>query len=238
MRAAIHQPQYFPYPGFFHKLTLADIFVVMDETQYDKRFTNRNRILDAHGPIWLSVPINKSQKFLPNRLVEINNEIPWREDHWKKILLSYGNSRFFELYRSLESIYSTEWSFLFELNLETMKKTMQWLGIDTPIVRESELQAMGESTERLVNICKSLGADTYISGIGGKGYLQEELFESNHLKLEYQSYRPVPYPQRFSKTFIPNLSIIDMLSNAGPESVRLIGEAQVPQVAPLPHSQA
>jgi|SRR5579863_9803433 len=210
----------------------------MDETQYDKRFTNRNRILDAHGPIWLSVPINKSQKFLPNRLVEINNEIPWREDHWKKILLSYGNSRFFELYRSLESIYSTEWSFLFELNLETMKKTMQWLGIDTPIVRESELQAMGESTERLVNICKSLGADTYISGIGGKGYLQEELFESNHLKLEYQSYRPVPYPQRFSKTFIPNLSIIDMLSNAGPESVRLIGEAQVPQVAPLPHSQA
>jgi len=238
LRAAIHQPQYFPYPGFFHKLTLADIFVVMDETQYDKRFTNRNRILDAHGPIWLSVPINKSQKFLPNRLVEINNEIPWREDHWKKILLSYGNSRFFELYRSLESIYSTEWSFLFELNLETMKKTMQWLGIDTPIVRESELQAMGESTERLVNICKSLGADTYISGIGGKGYLQEELFESNHLKLEYQSYRPVPYPQRFSKTFIPNLSIIDMLSNAGPESVRLIGEAQVPQVAPLPHSQA
>jgi hypothetical protein len=237
LRIAIHQPQYFPYPGFFHKLTLADTFVIMDETQYDKRFTNRNRILDTHGPIWLSVPIIKSQKFLPNRLVEINNEIPWREDHWKKILLSYGNARFFDTYRSLESVYNREWSSLFELNLETTKKTMEWLGIHIPIVRESELQATGESTERLVNICKSLGADTYISGIGGKDYLQEELFESNHLKLEYQRYMPVPYPQRFSKNFIPNLSIIDMLSNAGPESARLIGGIQVTKVASRPHSQ-
>jgi hypothetical protein len=231
LRVAIHQPQYLPYPGFFHKLTLADTFVIMDETQYDKRFTNRNRILDAHGPIWLSVPIIKSQKFLPNRLVEINNKIPWKEDHWKKILLSYSNARFFDMYRSLERVYSRNWSTLFELNLETTKMTMQWLGIDTPIIRESELQATGESTEKLVNICKSLGADTYVSGIGGKGYLQEELFDSNHLKLEYQSYRPIPYPQRFSKTFIPNLSIIDMLSNAGPESARLIGGIQVAQVA-------
>jgi hypothetical protein len=231
LRVAIHQPQYFPYPGFFHKLTLADTFVIMDETQYDKRFTNRNRILDAHGPIWLSVPIIKSQKFLPNRLVEINNEIPWREDHWKKILLSYSKARFFDSYRSLESVYNKEWSTLFELNLETTKKTMQWLGIDIPIVRESELHATGESTERLVNICKSLGADTYISGIGGKGYLQEEMFDRNHIKLEYQSYGPIPYPQRFSKTFIPNLSIIDMLSNAGPDSARLVGGIQVAQFA-------
>jgi hypothetical protein len=237
LKVAIHQPQYFPYPGFFHKLTLADTFVIMDETQYDKRFTNRNRILDAHGPIWLSVPIIKSQRFLPNRLVDINNEIPWREDHWKKILLSYGKARFFDLYRSLESVYKTDWSSLFELNLETMKKTMQWLGIDTQVVKESEVQATGESTERLVNICKSLGADTYVSGIGGKGYLQEGLFESNHLKLEYQSYRPIPYPQRFSRTFIPDLSIIDMLSNVGPESARLIGEVQVTQVTLRPHSQ-
>jgi hypothetical protein len=84
------------------------------------------------------------------------------------------------------------------------------------------LKITGESTERLVNICKSVGADTYISGIGGKGYITEQLFEANNLKLEFQSYEPSPYPQRFTKSFVPNLSIIDMLSNVGPDSAKLI----------------
>jgi hypothetical protein len=200
----------------------------MDEVQYDKRFTNRNRILDSHGPVWLTVPINKSHKFLANRLVEINNEIPWREDHWKKILLSYSNAQFFHLYRDLENVYKKNWSTLFELDFETIKKTMEWLGIGIPIIRESELQVGGESTERLVNICKAVGADTYISGIGGKGYIQEQLFDRSNLRLEYQSYLPTPYPQRFSDVFVPNLSIIDMLSNVGPGSARLIGGIQGP----------
>jgi hypothetical protein len=222
MKAAIHQPQYFPYPGFFHKLSLADTFVIMDDTQYDKRFTNRNRILDSHGIVWLTVPIHKSEKFLANKLVGINNEIPWREEHRKKILVSYSNAKFFHLYRDIENFYKKDWSSLFELNLETTKKTMEWLGIKTPIVRESELKITGESTERLVNICKSVGADTYLSGIGGKGYIKEQLFEANNLKLEFQNYVPTPYPQRFTKSFVPNLSIIDMLSNVGSDSSKLI----------------
>jgi hypothetical protein len=222
LKAAIHQPQYFPYPGFFHKLSLVDAFVIMDDTQYDKRFTNRNMILDPHGPIWLTVPINKAQKFSPNRLVEVNNQIPWREDHWKKIRVSYAKANFFHLYRDLEEVYQKEWSSLFELNLETIRKTMEWLGIKIPIIKESGLGIHGESTERLVNITKAVGADVYISGPGGKGYIEERLFEENNLKLEYQSYAPTPYPQRFTKVFVPNLSILDMLANVGPDSMNVI----------------
>src|SRR5580693_165520 len=113
MRVAIHQPQYFPYPGFYHKLSLVDAFVIMDDTQYDKRFTNRNLILDSHGQVWLTVPINKAHRFSPNRLVEINNEMSWREDHWKKIRFSYSNASFFHLYGDLERVYQREWSGLF-----------------------------------------------------------------------------------------------------------------------------
>jgi hypothetical protein len=222
LKVAIHQPQYFPYPGFFHKLSLVDAFVIMDDTQYDKRFTNRNMILDSHGPVWISVPINKAHKFSPNRLVEINNELPWRQEHWKKVTVSYANSRFFHLYRELEGFYQKEWTHLFDLDLETIKKTMEWLGIKIPILRESELHINGESTERLIAISKAVGADTYVSGPGGRGYLRESLFEENHLKLEYQNYFAAPYPQRFATNFVPNLSILDMLANVGPDSMPLI----------------
>ncbi|MHB8566833.1 MAG: WbqC family protein [Nitrososphaerales archaeon] len=219
MKVAIHQPHYFPHPGFFHKLSLADVFVIMDDVQYDKRFTNRNRILDPHGPLWLTVPINKSHKFLPNMHVEINNDMQWREDHLTKILGSYSNASYFFLYRDyFENLYKRDWKTLFELDYETTKKTMEWLGINIPVIKESELNAKGESNERLINVCKSLGADTYVSGTGAKAYLDERLFEKNNLKVEFQNYTQTPYTQKFSEIFIPDLSIIDMLANVDPQS--------------------
>jgi len=202
---------------------MADVFVIMDDVQYDKRFTNRNKILNPQGPLELTVPINKAHKFLPNLSVEINNALPWRADHWKKILISYSNAKFFHLYKDyLQALYERDWLMLFDLDFETTKKTMEWLGISIPIMKGSELKVESKSTERLVDVCKKIGADTYVSGSGGKSYLDEGLFERNNIKLVYQSYAPAPYPQRFSSTFVPNLSIIDMLANVGPDSTSLI----------------
>lgn len=223
MKVAIHQPQYFPYPGFFHKLSLADAFVIMDDAQYDKRFTNRNRIISTYEPTWISIPIKKEHKFLQNMLVQINNELPWRELHWKKIYMVYTNAKFFHLYRDyFKNLYKREWEFLFDLNFETLKKTIEWLGIKIEMIRESELSVKGNETERLINVCKAIGADTYISGRGGRGYMDEKLFEKNNIRLEYQNYSPQPYPQHLSSSFIPDLSIIDMLVNVGPDSLKLI----------------
>ena len=97
MKAVIHQPQYFPYPGFFHKLTEADIFVILDNTQYDQRFSNRNKILTSTGVSWITVPIDKHQHFKLNKDVEIFN-LPWKEKHLKSILYSYSKSKFFDNY--------------------------------------------------------------------------------------------------------------------------------------------
>ena len=71
---------------------------------------------------------------------------------------------------------------------------------------------------------QKLGADTYISGIGGKKYLDEKLFEKNKIILKYQNYAPIRYLQHISKSFIPNLSIIDLLANVGSESGKLLKE--------------
>ena len=86
MRLVIHQPNFLPYVGFFHKLSLADTFVMMDNTQYDKKFTNRNKIKIPDSWSWLTVPINKEHKFLPNKLVEINTTLKFedKENNSKK----------------------------------------------------------------------------------------------------------------------------------------------------------
>lgn len=225
MKAVIHQPQYFPYPGFFHKLSMVDVYVIMDDVQYDKRFTNRNKIIATSGWMWITVPINKAHKFLYNMNVGINNALPWRETHWKSIYQSYANAKYFNLYKDyLQKIYQKEWDLLFDLDFQTLKKTIDWLGLKIEVVRESELNVKGTSTERLVNACKAIGADTYVSGRGGKNYINEKLFEKNNIEFEYQNYSAVPYRQKLSETFIPDLSILDLLVNVGPDSMNLIIE--------------
>jgi hypothetical protein len=223
MRAAIHQPMYLPYPGFFHKLSLADVLVIMDDVQYDKRFTNRNRIMVPQGPIWLTVPIQKEDKFLANSSVRINNSVQWRDDHWRKISLSYRNAAFYDLYAErLEETFRKEWELLIDLDLELLKESMQWLGLNLPVVHESELHVIGKSTERLINVCKAVGADTYVSGSGGRNYIDPHLFEQGGIRLVYQEYAAVPYRQRFTTAFVPDLSILDMLFNVGRDAARLV----------------
>ena len=197
---------------------------MMDNTQYDKKFTNRNKIKIPDGWSWLTVPINKEHKFLPNKLVEINNKENWKEMHWKKITRSYTNSKFFKKnYKSFfEEVYSKEWKFLFELNSELLRQIIDWLGLKIQIIKESELNINGNSTERLVNVCKELGAETYVSGVGGKEYMNEKLFQKNNIKIEYQKFQCPTYTQIFGGDFIPNLSIIDLLFDNGSKSLPIL----------------
>lgn len=179
----------------------------------------------TNGWIWMTVPINKDHKFSPNLQVEINNEVSWREVHWKKIYHSYANAKYFKNYESFfKNIYEKEWQSLFELNFEILKKIIDILGIKVEIIKSSELNAPGGSTEKLVNLCKAAGADTYVSGMGARSYMDEIVFEKNNVALEYQNYVAKPYPQRLSNSFVPDLSIIDMLVNIGPNCMKVISE--------------
>ena len=226
MKITIHQANYFPYPGFFHKINQADVFVIQDDIKFVNKVTNRNKIISSSGHTWINVPIKKGHQSLPIMDVKINNEIPWKKINFKKVCAGYNKAKFFHLYKDFfENLYKKEWNNIFDLNFETIKQVLIWLNIKTKIVIESELDVSGQHTERLVNVCKKLGADTYISGIGGKKYLDEKLFEKNKIILKYQNYAPIRYLQHISKSFIPNLSIINLLANAGSESGKLLKES-------------
>ena len=220
----IHQPNYFPYPGFFQKVLLSDIYVVLDRAQFEFDITNRNKIITPEGS-WsrISVPIKKGQKFFEIRNVEINNDQPWAEKNWDLIHKSYNDSPFFDLYKTtLNSVFKKKWNLIFDLNFYTLKKVLEWLNIKTEIIFDSELDVTGKSSEHLLNICKKLGATKYLSGPGGSDYLNEKIFEQNKIKVEYQKYDPVIYPQKYAKSFVPNLSILDLLFNMGSDSKKLI----------------
>lgn len=197
----------------------------MDDVQYQYDHTNRNKIVANNVKGWtrIIIPTKKEHKFSLIKDVEIDNELPWRETNWHQINETYENSPFFNLYQKyLESLYKQEWTHLFAINLEIIKKIIQWLNIKTEIILESQLNVSGNSTERLVNVCKTIGADTYVSGMGGKTYLNEKLFGENKIKLVYQNYTSIIYPQKSSKSFIPNLSILDLLANMGSKSSQVI----------------
>jgi hypothetical protein len=224
LKITIHQPNFFPYPGFFHKLINVDTLVLLDDVQFQFDLTNRNKIITKNND-WtrISIPTNKSNKFYPINKVEINNKINWKENNWKLIFDSYSDSPFFYIYEEyLKNLFLKDWKFLFDINYDTLKKTLNWLDLRINIVLSSTLNITGSGTERLVNICKTLESNEYVSGIGGKKYLDENLFNSNNIKLSFQNYSPIRYPQHNSKHFIENLSILDLLMNMGSKSLEQI----------------
>ncbi|MCK5419622.1 MAG: WbqC family protein, partial [Desulfobacterales bacterium] len=79
-------------------------------------------------------------------------------------------------------------------------------------------------TDRLIDICKALGADTYLAGQGAAGYMDVARFEENGLKVIMQDVKHPVYPQLF-KDFESHLSIVDLLFNCGLESMNIIREA-------------
>lgn len=219
MIVTIHQPNYFPYLGFFHKLSLADTLVVLDDTQFQFDYTNRNKILKTDGD-WtrISIPIKKHQKFFSIKDVEIDNTKNWREENLNLLFDCYENSKFFYLYKNyFEEIFKKEWKYLFDINFDIIKKCLEWLDIKIDLIKESELNVNGKNSEKLLNICKKLNADKYVSGPGGKNYLDENLFSKNNIRLEYQNFHNNLYNQN-SEIFVPNLSIVDLLVNLGPDS--------------------
>ena len=141
----------------------------------------------------------------------------------EKLQISYNNSEYFHIYKEyFEQLFRKHWDMLFDLNFETLKQVISWLGLRIEIIRESELGIESKSTQRLVDVCRAVGANTYIAGSGSRNYMDESLFERNGLTVEYQNYTPIPYSQHLSKTFVPNLSIIDMLANLGPDTMQVV----------------
>ena len=229
MILSVHQPQYLPWLGYFHKIAQSDCFVFLDNVQYKEReFQNRNKIRTQKGWAWLSVPVvSGEQRQQKINKVRIDNEMPWQRKHWGSLKTAYSSAVYFKEYAVfLEEVYSKKWEWFLDLNVHIISFILKELSITTPISFGSDLKITTTKTQRIIDICKKLNADTYLSGIGAKEYLEEGLFEENGIALRYQDFQHPVYRQQFmaeSKDFISHLSAVDLLFNQGPKAREILG---------------
>jgi hypothetical protein len=223
MIAAIHQPQFMPWLGYFDKILGSDIFVFLDNVQFKKNeFQNRNKIKTPQGWMWLTVPVSYTY---PERIdeVKINNRIGWRKKHVRTLAINYQRAPYFhDLFPAVERFYAADSEFISEVNRESVLLLLGMLGMHKKTQIASALGDFPEEpSERLAAICESLGADTYLSGAGGRNYLDLRPFNNRGIAVVFQVFIHPVYPQLYGD-FIPSLSLLDLLFNCGLDSLNIL----------------
>ena len=219
---SIHQPGYLPWLGFFKKIEVSDVFVFLDDAQYVKNgHQNRNKIRTEEGEMWLTIPTTGKFKTILKD-IQIDNTSRWKEKHSKSIVQNYSKAEFFNKYwEEMDIFYQKDYEYLIDFNMEIILFLMKKFEIKTKILFSSELEISTEGSERILDICKLLNAEKYLSGILGKAYLNEDDFIKNNIKVEYQNFQHPKYSQCY-QPFISHMGAIDLLFNEGSKSEEIL----------------
>ena len=226
MIVAIHQPHYLPWLGYFAKMDQADVFVLLDNVQFNKQeWQNRNKIKTSQGWQWLTVPV--LQRF-PQSIAEvrINQQVRWQHKHWQALCSSYSRAPYFRCYAAgLAEMLAQPWERLVDLNVRLVTVLRDALGLHTPLLLASQLTDDPDPVGRLVAICRAVGATTYLAGPDGKKYMDMTRFTAHGIGVVEQQFRHPVYPQQFG-AFLPAMAVVDLLCNLGPASLTRLRQAQ------------
>jgi hypothetical protein len=223
---AVHQPQYLPWLGYFDKIRRADMFCYLDDVQYKKNdWQNRNRIKTVQGWQWLTVPVHYR---FPQKLneVTIDNAVNWKNKHLQTLSTNFNRAPFFREFAKLfEQVYSEDWKFLSDLNIALIERLKAAFGVGlAPAVKSSEFSLRQDPTDRLIDICRELEADTYLSGPDGVKYMDLDRFKQSGIQVVVQEFTHPVYPQLFNE-FQSHMSVVDLLFNCGSEGIKRLAEA-------------
>lgn len=227
MLVSVHQPQFFPWLGYFDKINKADIFVMLDNVQYKKNeWQNRNKIKNQNGSQWLTVPVN--YKF-PQKMTEVtlDQKSNWRSKHLNAIKTNYSKACYFlEYFENIEKIYSYPAVSIADFNTFLVNEICNVLGITTPIHLASRLGNFTENPdERLIEICQYFESRNYLAGAGGKGYMNLGKFADSGIVVNFQNYSHPTYSQLFGD-FLSGMCILDLIFNCGKKSLKILSETK------------
>jgi len=225
-RVAIHQPNYWPWLGYFHKMASCDVFVLLDDVQLSrgKSFTTRVKIKTLGEPAWLSLPVQGKSECVTIAEASLAPETRWRKKHWRTIEANYRKAPHFdEIAPRVEALYNGEGENLFDVNYCSIETARSLLGIPTKLVRSSELHVAAGGAEKLVEIVAALNGNTYVTGegAGSARYVDEPAYAARGIQVRAQGFRHPLYPQLWGD-FVPYMSILDLLFNCGPSSLTVL----------------
>ena len=175
MIVSIHQPEHFPYLGFFQKMDESDLFIILDDVKFKKNnFQNRNRFLNSSGEEeWFTVPVEKKANSKLIKDVLVSEDFGWKKKLIKQMKLNFDYD--------FSNIY--EGNHIKDINMNSIRFCRKKLNITTPMIYSSDLEVNGSKSELLYNLCKEVGAVTYLSGRGGLDYLDMGVFSDINIKI-------------------------------------------------------
>lgn len=218
----IHQPNFLPWLGFFHKMLQADVFILLDNVPFSKNsYQNRVEIKSAHGPQWLTVPVlTKGRSGQLTCDVAVNPTERWRRTHLGALRSNYQPAPFYDdVMAWLRPLYKRKPTKLTPFNYALIEVVREQLGLSTELIPASSLDVDGSASELLLDLVLATGGDVYLSGPSGHDYLDTALFNDAGVDVHFQDFDHPTYPQLHGE-FISELSILDLLMNVGPTEAR------------------
>jgi hypothetical protein len=223
MIVSIMQPAYLPWLGYFERLLMSDLHIVLDHVPIDlnskTKFANRNKIRTVDGSCWLTIPLRtKGQRdALGIDQLKMANDEGWSRRHWRSIEMNYRRAPHFADYApAFENVLASPEPELASFLCRTTKLLLEFFAIEVPILRSSQMGIASHKQQLILDLCRAAGATCYISGPFGRDYLDEETFRSAGIELKFHDYQHPEYRQTFPG-FVPHLSALDLLLNHGRE---------------------
>lgn len=225
---AIVQSNYIPWKGYFDLIRSVDEFILFDDMQYTRRdWRNRNRIKTSNGPQWLTIPVQVKGKYYQKIKDTEVSDPNWNHRHWHAISHNYAKAPYFADYKDkFEELYLIQDIWLSKINYHFISSICDILGIGTNITWSMDYQIDEGKTERLVSLCQQAGATHYISGPSARDYIDPTLFNMAGIELEYIDYSGYPEYEQLFPPFEHGVSVIDLLFNTGPDTLKYMKKVQ------------
>lgn len=225
-RIGIHQINYFPWIGYYNKMAKSDVFVYLDEVQLsDRGLSQRSPLVNSNANVtYITVGVDKrGHREKEFKDIQLNMNTNWQETHYNFLRGNYSKHPFYkEIMGRIEGIFFEKYTYLIDVNLRSVECIKDILGIETEIVRQSDLEydRGAKKNELMLALTRACNGDVYLSGNGARKYMQIQDFEDFGVKVQYLTFAPFEYTQYRSGEFIPGLSTLDLLFNVGVKKAR------------------
>lgn len=231
----IHQPEHMPWLGFMNKMIKSDVFVLLDNVQYEKNyFQNRNRIATRNGDQYITVPVETkghTTKVIKEMVIANTLQPQWKMKYLKTLAENYRKHPYFKtIFPEVEQIINKYDRNICDLNIELIKMFAKLLSADCSFIRASELSVGGAKSDLVLDICRALGADVYISGPSGRDYMNMESFNKAGIRVSFNDFVHPSYTQKNLDSFHPYLSTLDLLMNVSQSEGRDIILSGLPNI--------
>lgn len=224
MKAVISQSMYFPWVGLLEQVRQADVFVHYDDVQFTRGFYNRVQMKTPRGTQWLTVPLRDQHRGQLIDEVLVDDRSDWRSQHLDLLKQAYANAPYCqEMLALVEQVFNQPIGSLADVSRNSIVALAGYFDLaqDTRFVGSRELGVGGSSSQRLRDLCVSLGAGIYVTGHGARNYLDHQIFEDKSIEVQYMKYNCMPYPQMHGD-FTPYVTGLDLVANCGNEGRRVI----------------